>query len=711
MPMVSERSARAASTNRPRPGLFRVLAALAVAVLVVPLAGCPKDGENSGPKFLGITSITGLENTKKKSSNLYTANLRIDGTAVSFDVEFQSLKSGQTIDLTVDRYAGMSLTDAGITGLPDISAGTQPADYDEPGGSISTVIVNLLDEFDAITTNATNQVTVALGDSPDDGCELTGTLTQTPVNGQATFADLDIDLTAVGDFTLIFTASGLTSDESDTFTVSAIGPIIFSVSPRIMRDGIQITITGTGFNATASNNTVDFEGDAGTVDSGDDTELLVTVPTDVTAGDLTVTDTIAVQTSDDFAYIVGPFTANLDEDDNEVSGGASDYPSLSENGRYVAFESDATDLVDDDTNGRTDIFVRDNWTSEIWRVSVQSDGDQATGGDSTRPSISDDGMRIVFQSTATNLVSGDSNGLSDIFLHDRDTGETTRISESDDGDEANRDCTNPAISGDGLFAAFQSSSTTLVDGKSFNGTDIFFRDIDSETLIAVSVNQSDALVSGNCTFPHVSNDGQYVSFSATASLAANDSNASIDIYVRDTVNETTTLASLNDADNDLSSGLETGAVEARSAVSDDGMRVLFISQSADLSGPAGVLQIWLRDSDDDSTTLISRVTGGGVGGNDTSRFPRLSGDGLFAVFASDATNLVSGAGTADIYHYDIDNQVTTRVNVNAAGSVANGDCLHPAISPGGREFAFASDGNNLVDTDTNGLRDIFVSSN
>jgi len=150
-------------------------------------------------------------------------------------------------------------------------------------------------------------------------------------------------------------------------------------------------------------------------------------------------------------------------------------PSLSADGRYVAFRSRASNLVGGDTNGYDDIFVHDRLTGQTTRVSVASDGTQ--GDTETEwPSISADGRHVAFVSWDSNLVSGDTNGSRDVFVHDRQTGQTTRVSVTSDGTPANDDSWTSSISTDGRYVAFDSDASNLVSGDTNDDRDVFVHD-------------------------------------------------------------------------------------------------------------------------------------------------------------------------------------------------------------------------------------------
>jgi Tol biopolymer transport system component len=151
----------------------------------------------------------------------------------------------------------------------------------------------------------------------------------------------------------------------------------------------------------------------------------------------------------------------------------SGFPAISAEGRFIAFESDASNLVEGDTNGVADVFVRNQKTKMTLRVSIDSNGSQ--GNDSSHaPALSADGRFVAFESYASNLVEGDTNGTSDIFIHDRKTGETTRVSMDSQGNQSNGHSAVPALSADGRLVAFESHASNLVEGD-INGTS----DIDS----------------------------------------------------------------------------------------------------------------------------------------------------------------------------------------------------------------------------------------
>ncbi len=167
--------------------------------------------------------------------------------------------------------------------------------------------------------------------------------------------------------------------------------------------------------------------------------------------------------------------ASVDSQGNQANGFVNPDPCVSANGQVVAFYSDATNLVANDSNGADDVFVHDFRTGETRRVSVASDGTEATGGGSYSPAISSNGRTVVFYSNATNLAAGDGNARSDVFLHDLRTGTTRRVSVDAQGQEGNARSFSGAasLSSNGKFLAFWSDAGNLVAGDTNGQSDVF----------------------------------------------------------------------------------------------------------------------------------------------------------------------------------------------------------------------------------------------
>jgi len=206
-------------------------------------------------------------------------------------------------------------------------------------------------------------------------------------------------------------------------------------------------------------------------------------------------------------------------------------PAISVDGRYVAFQSSATNLVPNDTNYMEDIFVVDLQTNRIERVSVSSSGAQANRY-SWYPTLSADGRFVAFQSTATNLVPNDTNNGWDIFVHDRQTRRTVRVSLTFLGAEAVPDSTRPDISADGRYVVFQSNGFNLVPNDWNVGSDIFVRDTQAGTTRCVSVSNPTPQGNGDINLVALSAHGPFGAFNSTATyMIDDDRNIWCDIFV------------------------------------------------------------------------------------------------------------------------------------------------------------------------------------
>ncbi len=228
----------------------------------------------------------------------------------------------------------------------------------------------------------------------------------------------------------------------------------------------------------------------------------------------------------------------------EPNGAASPTPSVSGDGRYVAYQSDASDLVAGDTNGQPDVFVRDMELGTTTMVSVGVGGVAANGG-SYAPSISGNGRRVAFVSVASNLVPGDTNGVADAFVRDLDAGTTGRVGVASDGSQPNAASEQPDISGDGGTVAFRSAATNLVAGDTNGVADVFVRDLDTGATTLASVNRFGAVPERESYSPSLSDDGDEVAFGSMSSqLVPGDTNGWGDVFVRHRVTGATERVSV-----------------------------------------------------------------------------------------------------------------------------------------------------------------------
>ncbi len=369
------------------------------------------------------------------------------------------------------------------------------------------------------------------------------------------------------------------------------------------------------------------------------------------------------------------------------ANGLSDFPSISGNGLLVAFQSNASNLVPNDLNGAFDIFVHHLGTRTTVRVSRSSGGEEGFGN-SFVPTLSDDGQFVSFASDASNLVANDTNGVRDIFLHDRFSGITTRVSVADFTNfEADGDSLPATLSGNGNRVAFFSLATNLVPGDTNGLPDIFVRDLQFSTTRRINVSSSGAQANGlTGPFFALSSDGHFAVFeSAASNLVPNDTNGKSDIFVRDLQTRTTTRVSVD------SSGNELAAESFYPSISADGRWIAFLSHAANLTpnDTNGTWDVFVHDRSTLQTRLVSRSSAGDqMQGASAVPYmpPQVTGDGRSVVFGSDAPNLVPGDtnGVTDIFLRDrialellgvpaVGNPVQFRVSnaIGEAGLTAN----------------------------------------
>lgn len=351
----------------------------------------------------------------------------------------------------------------------------------------------------------------------------------------------------------------------------------------------------------------------------------------------------------------------------EANGG-SRVPAISGDGRYVAFVSDASNLVANDTNGFTDIFLHDRQTGTTARVSVASDGTE--GNDNAGEyeiDISDNGRYVAFYSYASNMVSDDTNGVIDVFVHDNQTGETSRVSVSSSGEQANANCMNPAISSDGRYVVFDSLANNLVAGDTNEKRDVFLRDRQTGTTTLISVNSSGQQADGGGKNAAISGDGRYVVFlSKSNNLASGTEDYDELIYLHDRQSGQTRLVSVY-----TGGGIMTTGFINDPAISSNGRFVTF--SFYDKGDNDGIARIWVRDLGTSVSTEVAH-------GNASSFAPAITADGSLVAFWSDATNLVSGDtnGASDAFVYEVAVSATTAPSVVSVLQNCPRGCVSPA---------------------------------
>jgi Tol biopolymer transport system component len=385
----------------------------------------------------------------------------------------------------------------------------------------------------------------------------------------------------------------------------------------------------------------------------------------------------------------------------------SNWPSASADGRHVAFSSWADNLVPGDTNGQSDIFVRDLQAGTTRLVSVASDGTQANDTSFT-PSISADGNVIAFRSDATNLVPNDTEGHLDVFVHTMSTGQTIRVSQKPNGIGANSDSMEPSISADGKVVAFSSLAHNLVP-QPVDATGLCC-DIFVSNLATGHITLGDPMLTGggasDSFLPVLSATGRYLAFGSWGCGIAKHIECLDESNVYELDLQTGTMSLVSRA----YSGTVGFGCGANPAISADGTKIAFISDGANLvrHDTNSAYDVFVRDMTTGVTQRVS-VTSKGAQTNGGLGRVTMSADARYIVFQSDAWNLVSNDENTvqDIFVHDTRTGKTFRASVSNAGAEANGYSGNAAISADGSIVAFESDASNLAGRDKNFTTDIY----
>ncbi|GEM_PF-1971934 len=327
------------------------------------------------------------------------------------------------------------------------------------------------------------------------------------------------------------------------------------------------------------------------------------------------------------------------------ANGPVNMASFSANARYVVFTSAASNLVPGDTNNSWDIFLQDRRSGAITLISKGADGSPANG-DSEDPAISANGNRIVFTSTAYNLVPGDT-PRQDIFMWERATGQTTLVSKGMHDTPGTRESWWPEISSNGRYVTFMSFASNLVPSDTNNAYDIFLWDSRTGNLRRINLGRGGTQANAHSWAPSISGNGQYIAYESLASnLVPGDENRKWDVFL---VNTT------------------TGA-----------------------------------------TRRVSAASGGGSGNGD-SGVPSISANGQFVAFYSNSSNIAGGrAGKFDVFLWERSTARSTLISKSITSTPSRGNSILPVISQDGQRIAFHSESPDLVTGDNDLRWDIFL---
>ena len=397
--------------------------------------------------------------------------------------------------------------------------------------------------------------------------------------------------------------------------------------------------------------------------------------------------------------------------DGTVGNDFSYNPFISGDGRFVLFTSNANNLVPNDTN-YGDVFVHDRVTAITERVSISSNGIEANAS-AFGEGISYDGRFVIFTSMATNLVNNDTNEFKDVFLHDRQTHETILISKSFDGSQTNETSDYASISSSGQYVVFSSNATNLVENDTNESPDIFIYDHQTEEIEIIPLAFDDPQREiRNVKNLSVSTDGRYIAFQAVL-WKANEVNQD-NIFVHDRLLEETRLVSVS------SEGVKGDSWSINPEISANGQFVSFTSDSRNLveNDTNRYRDIFVHDLISGITERVSIATDG-TEGNGSAGNSSISSDGRYVVFDTRANNLyyLNGYSITDgVYLRDRLTGTTEMISLSPGG-IPIGQCFsyvttgRAGISDDGTYVTYSSRSNGLVlDNKGTTYEDVFVTN-
>ncbi|MFG1339985.1 VCBS domain-containing protein [Xanthobacter autotrophicus] len=671
-----------------------------------------------------------------------------DGTKVAFYSLASNLVAGDTNgttdifvkDITAPSVTSATLTDdaaqaslaaSGKIYFTDADAGDTHTVAVAPAagavGTLSANVVAVAGAADEISWSyAVNTDAIAALDSGESRTD-TFTLTLDDGQGGTIAKDVTVTLNGINDAPLITAPAAVSFAENGTGVVLAAA----ATDPDVEAITWSLSGADAGLFNLAADGTLTFKAapnfEAPTDAGGNNVYDVVLNASD---GQISTTKAVAITVTDvaenhapEWASGGGDIISNgvitrVSTDAAGVQGNSeSSDPVFSPDGTKVAFSSDASNLVAGDNNNSTDIFVKDLTTGAVTRVSTDAAGAQGNGGDSYDPVLSPggtydpvfspDGTKVAFWSFASNLVPGDTNGALDIFVKDLATGAVTRVSTDAAGAQGNSDSVIPVFSPDGTKVAFVSYASNLVAGDTNGTSDIFVKDLTTGAVTRVSTDAAGTQGNYDSYSPVFSPDGTKVAFWSFASnLVAGDTNNTEDIFVKDLTTGAITRVSTDAA------GVQGNSESSGPVFSPDGTKVAFFSGASNLvaGDTNGTYDIFVKDLTTGAVTRVS-TDAAGAQGNNYSSSPVFSPDGTKVAFLSAASNLVAGDtnGAYDTFVKDLTTGAVTRVSTDAAGAQGNNYSYgSPVFSPDGTKVAFRSYASNLVAGDTNGTYDIFV---
>ncbi len=443
-----------------------------------------------------------------------------------------------------------------------------------------------------------------------------------------------------------------------------------------------------------------------------------------------------------------------------TASGSSLVTAMSSTGRFILFVSSACDVVTNEPSHFDQLYLRDRDLGTTVLVSVTPAG-AAANGRSIGFFVDDAGQKVVFQSSASDLARNDQNGAHDIYMRDLHTGTTTLLSASTNGSAGNGDSRYPRVTPDGLYVAFESAASDLVDNDTNQAVEVYIRDIKMGSITRASLlpDEFSTAPRRDAHLEGLSTNGQYVLFSASAAKRLDETHVARHLFLRDTLAQTTHwissnlvaqiggdcwkaamtpdgrfvlfTMSFNDPAHpyretaitfrhEMETGIATiiainpGVVATEAAgnvgavISDDGRFVAY-TISADPNGMSN--QVYRLDSLTGSNILCSVSTNGVTAGNSASDSPQISADGRMVLFATLASDIVPQPTSGDwnFILRDMDTGLSRLVSINKDGtSGAGGTVGTVCMTPDCRLIAFDSQSAMIVAGDPNNERDVFV---
>lgn len=395
--------------------------------------------------------------------------------------------------------------------------------------------------------------------------------------------------------------------------------------------------------------------------------------------------------------------ANVDSAGNEANDRVQLFYDVSADGVWIVFASNATNLGSD-MNATSDIFIHNRATGVTELISRSTAG-VSGDGNSTIPSVSDDGRYVAFLTLATNLVAGDTNGVADVIVRDRSANVNYRASVATGGAQSNGASNFPTLSGNGQRVAFTSSATNLVAGDTNGADDIFISAFRSVNTVLGSRGTGGTPANGASVESSLDNNGRYLAFNSNASnLVTGDTNGRIDVFLYDRINNTTTLVSRS-----YDTMMQANSNSTSPRISGNGRYVVYRSFASNIvTGDTNSEWDIFRFDRTYSTNVRASLGAGGVEPTGTSIIGTADNGGNKVAFASLASNLVAGDtnGVTDIFVRTISTGTTVRID-SPLGQ-ANGGSGSPVIAADGGFLIFRSGATNLVMGDANAVEDLFV---